>query len=137
MPRPPRHSARSPCTCRCPRSASKRRCSRPPAKRRQPRSAPAHEGDDLVIVAILDLYLPERGAGNDLEVALHGDASRLEAEVEGELGDGDPLGDPAVLAVDGDRKGVVVNHVPPYSVSPCRRYPSSMCSMGRTSTCSA
>jgi hypothetical protein len=90
-------------------------------------SASADEGDDLEIVAVLDLHLGEGGAGDDFEVALHRHASRLEAEIEGQLGDADALRHAAVFAVDGDRKGVVVNHEPPYSVSPWRRYPPSMC----------
>src|SRR3954453_13320864 len=41
-------------------------------------SAPADEGDDLVIVAVLDSDLGERRARHDLEVALHRHARQLE-----------------------------------------------------------
>src|SRR3954462_6664046 len=90
-------------------------------------SAPAHEGDDLIIVAVLDLDVGEGRARDDLQIALDGDATRLETQLQRQLGDAHALGHAAVLAVDADRKGVVVNHAEPYSVPPWRRYPKSMC----------
>src|SRR3954468_24838231 len=50
-------------------------------------SAPAHEGDDLIIGAVLDLDGGERRARHDLEVALDGDATRLETQLQRQLGD--------------------------------------------------
>jgi hypothetical protein len=66
-----------------------------------------HEGHDLVIVAVLDPDLAEGRARHDLEVALDRHASRLQAELEREIGDADALGHPPGLAVDRDRRSLV------------------------------
>src|SRR5207237_1201456 len=67
-----------------------------------PISAAPHEGDDLVIVAILDRHFTERRARHDLQIALHRDLGRLQAELEREVGDRYSLGHPAMAAVDPD-----------------------------------
>src|SRR5437868_13320393 len=49
-------------------------------------SAAPHEGDDLIIVAILDRHLTQSRARHDPKIAFHGHPGWLQAELERELG---------------------------------------------------
>ena len=72
--------------------------------------AAADEGDDLVIVAILDIHAGDGRARHDLHVALDRDPARLEPEVEREVVHGHAGADAAMLAVHGDRNSAVGVH---------------------------
>jgi len=57
---------------------------------------------DLVIVAVLDLDLRQRGARHDVEIAFHRDPRGIEAEFADQARNGGPGRHPAMLAIDGD-----------------------------------
>ena len=52
----------------------------------------------------------KRRARNDLEIALDGNAQRVEAQLADQLGDADAFNDPAMLAVDADLDCVIDRH---------------------------
>jgi hypothetical protein len=85
-------------------------------------STPAHESDDLEIVAVFDDDLSERRARDDFEIPLNRDAAWLEAELKGQIRDGHPFADPAMLAVHSDRGGFLFDHDPAFALQLSRPY---------------
>src|SRR5688572_10866859 len=73
-------------------------------------SAAADKGDDLIFVAILHLDLAQGRARHDLEIALDRDLGRVEPELQRQLGNAEAGRDAAMLAVDADREGAVLDH---------------------------
>jgi len=66
---------------------------------------------DLKIVPILDCDLPDRRARDNRGVALDRDSQRVEPEFLQQIGNADAAGDPTVLAIHADGKGVVSAHI--------------------------
>jgi len=67
---------------------------------------------DFKVVAVLNAYLAQSGAGNDLKVALDRDAQRIKAKAVDHLGNTDPIRHSPVLAVHSNSKASVQAHAP-------------------------
>ncbi len=76
----------------------------------QPKSTPSNEMHDLIIVAVLDLNLPERAARDDFQVAFHRHPQGVEPKVVDQLGNAGSAGHAAVLAIDPDRERTIESH---------------------------